>query len=970
MTNSDNKHCRIPKSGKRENIGNGCLASLKKHWIVLCAIAGLWVGFSPFCYARTDVDDFKTYKLHIDNENLRVAVFLPGGASLIEIDRLFNLRFKDNTWIGPDQMDAQMNQDDPGIFVFTNEQAEVQIRMVPEQDRVVFNGEVLCRKGVITQTELIGEFLLSGHPRTRFLWPRVLGNELFESFLSSNQKMEINYPHAFCDFCEATVASTPIYFYRSSYEEKPSACILTIVGGEPPVFRRTYRTYIRAGESWKCPATVCQVGGDLRETLLRYKRECSLGKTLKEKMTPEFYDRWVGMAEARVPEPVNSGYQVLKAFPMPAVIYIGNWMHGGFDGKYPDFLPPNNSYGGETGFQNFVQTAKKEGHLVHPYVNLTWWSVGWKNRNSEVIRYEPAPSLEKHGHIALSRDLNGELIENTWANGSFGYKSCPAHPLVVERNREVRDVLLDDYGVDFLYHDQLGALSWPLDLNPALENPAYYGSALMELGRDEAKRCPIATEWGTDRVLDFAFMLNYWALPPLSPKHVITGVTTATPRNQKRPRWVNGRSFPYALYLSSGDAVVKVRDCKYPAHLAWAMLLGGRISLGNVYWILSDGVDREAAIFLQQMANAIGEQTTGDRLMNFEYLADRVARSRFENHVVLANFSEKPWPVEDAIVAPSGFDLRTKDGFRAGRYLGTSKESILILMDPNKKTVTTLAPDGFEVHVGGLILKAKAPSVKKTQIHRKTAIIDFGENIIVSETEAMNVDTLAKVFSALYPQRIQSFDKLEEALEGNRVLINAQSGSFPVCAPADGPAAINRIRQWCEAGGIWVELDPWPMRTIVYPDPGGEPNKWKWNFIGQSGFENLFGERFQPVRRRGILPTPGVLHVIDLGRSVLSSKTINALERQSAIVTAPLEDSKNVFSLCENKDGDYIMIHTVGYGAIVRLGGAPVASAPEALSEIVSAILDDKLKLDWPVWRAPICREVKPVPAQGGKLRH
>lgn len=360
----------------------------------------------------------------------------------------------------------------------------------------------------------------------------------------------------------------------------------------------------------------------------------------------------------------------------------------------------------------------------------------------------------------------------------------------------------------------------------------------------------------------------------------------------------------------------------------------------------------------------------GDRLINFEYLADRVARSQFENHVVLANFSEKPWPVEDAIVAPSGFDLRTKDGFRAGRYLGTSNESILVLMDPNKNAVTTLAPGGFEVHVGGLILKTKAPSVNKTQIHRKTAIIDFSENIIISETEAMNVDTLAKLFSALSPQCIQSFDKLEEALAGNRVLINARSGSFQIRTPADGPVVINRIRQWCEAGGIWVELDPWPMRTIFYPDPGGEPNKWKWNVIGQSGFENLFGKRFQPVRRRGIPPTPGALHVTELGRSVLSVKTIDALEKQSAIVTAPLEDSKNVFSLCKNKDGDYIMIHTVGYGAIVRLGGAPVASAPEALLEIVSAILNDKLKLDWPVWRAPICREVKPVSAQEEKLRH
>jgi len=946
---------------------NDSFTVFKKHRIVWRAIARLCFGFvvtalfSTISCAQGDATDLKTYKLYIDNEHLRVAISLPNGDPLINIDRLFSLRFDDNTWVEPDKMDARPNPDDPFSCIFTNERAEVRIQIVPEHDRVVFDCEVLCKKDVITRAVLFGEYKLSGRPRTRFLWPRTLGNELFESFLSSKQRMIIDYPHAFCDFCEANVANTPVYFYRSSYEKKPCSSILTIIGGDPPIFHRAYRTYIRPGERWKPPAAACQVGGDLRETLLRYKRECRLGKPLKEKMTPHFFERWAATVRARVPAPVNGGYRVLEAFPMPASIFIQNWMYGGFDRKYPDFMPPNNSYGGEKGFRAFVQAAKKEGHLVQPYVNFTWWSEGWENARGEVSQFsEPAPSLEQHGDIALSRDLNGELIKEEY-RGPFGYLSCPAHPVVVERSREVRDALLDEYGVDFLYQDQLGARMWPLDLNPALKNPTHFGDALMAIGRETAKLCPVSTEWGHDRVLDFATVLNYWCLPPLSPINVVT--------SRSRVKWQEGqgRCFPYALYLSSGDAVPAINACQDPARLAWAMLLGGRISLGKVYDSLSDGVDHETTVFLQRLAKAIGERTIGSRLLKFEYLADRVARSQFDNHVVLANFSDKPWPVDDAVVAPDGFDLRVKDGFRAGRYLGTSKESVLAIVNPDKKTVTTLAPGGFEARVGELILKAKVPSVKRTKIRRKAALLDFGANIGMSGRGDVKVDDLVKAFSALSLERVESLDELEKAIGRNRVLINAQSESYPVRELGDWPTAINRIREWCEAGGIWVEPGRWPMWTIVHPKPADEGNRWERTVIGKSGFENLLGERGRMSVKRDIRPSARPLHVTDLGRSVLSAETISALEGQSAIVTTPAKDFEPVCSLCENEDGNYIMIHTVGHGAIVRLGGAPVGSAPAALSETVVAMLDGKLELDRPVWRAPICREVKPVSAKQHK---
>jgi len=73
-------------------------------------------------------------------------------------------------------------------------------------------------------------------------------------------------------------------------------------------------------------------------------------------------------------------------------------------------------------------------------------------------------------------------------------------------------------------------------------------------------------------------------------------------------------------------------------------------------------------------------------------------------------------------------------------------------------------------------------------------------------------------------------------------------------------------------------------------------------------------------------------------------------------------DINGALPLCENDDGAYIMVHPMGYGAVVRLGGVPVEPVPAALAEAVEAILDGKLELGGPVWRSPLCRRVEAMP--------
>ena len=914
------------------------------------------------CLAEETVVRRDSYLLKADLAAGRIEITTTDGAPLLGFGRLFSIDFHDGTTVWPGDMKSTVRGEDSLSATYTHQRANLSFSIVPERDRVVFKGWVECKQGVITRVALPKSFRLERRPRTRFLWPRVLGIELNESYLASERRMSVRYPSAFSDFCGAELGGVSVHFYRCQREEHTEISLLTIEGGDPPVFWRSTLPYIREGERWRIPDFACQIGGDLREAVLRYKKECGLGKPLDEKMTPEFFARWARMAEARVPEPGLGGETILAETTKPIVAYITNWMFGGFNRKFPDLLPPNASYGGEPGLREFIALAHKHGHLVRPYVNFTWFSEGWEGRDRlPSPTSEPSPSLVRLGDAALSFDLSGERIIEKY-HGTFGYTACPGHPFMVERARKTRDALLDEYGVDFLYQDQLGARRWIRDLNPALPHPTDWGAALMDIGREAAERCPVATEFGNDRALEFAVTLNYWALPPMSPVINITG--------EARPPFTEtqGRAFPYLLYLSSGDAVPQVKECLDPAWLSWAMLLGGRVTLGNLTLAIREGPDRETIEFLQQLADALGGRAVGDQLLAFDYLAPRVARSTWERHTVIANFSDEALTLEDgARIAPGGFDLHASDGLRAGRYVGTTGDSVLALIEPGAQTATTLAADRFDVQVGNRRLLASTPFAPRKLEGRRAAIIDFGADIDTVKRGGLNADDLARAFSGLEPTRVTTVEEFEEELSRCRILINAQSELLGVRQFDDWPAAVSRLREWRQAGGVWVELGRWPAWAVIWPDP--QSGDWQRRAIGKAGFENLYGERCWLSRRPRNLPQAHPLSVTETGRAIFSPNTVEALASQSAIVTIPPKDFPDFISLCDNRNGPYIMVHPAGHGAIVRLGGAPIAAAPQALAETVTALLDGKLRGGRPVWRVPALRQIEMTVMDPGATR-
>ena len=84
----------------------------------------------------------------------------------------------------------------------------------------------------------------------------------------------------------------------------------------------------------------------------------------------------------------------------------------------------------------------------------------------------------------------------------MGWTTTPWHPAVRAANRELRRQFTEDYPVDILFQDQVGARTWVYDRNAASPTPLAYAEGLLSQADEDARIRPLSTEDGYDRVLD------------------------------------------------------------------------------------------------------------------------------------------------------------------------------------------------------------------------------------------------------------------------------------------------------------------------------------------------------------------------------------------------------------------------------------------------------------------------------------
>ena len=202
-----------------------------------------------------------------------------------------------------------------------------------------------------------------------------------------------------------------------------------------------------------------------------------------------------------------------------------------------------------------------------PYTNPTWWCD------------EPrGPTFLKAGEAPLAHGLDGRPYHERYGPQSVGWTTTPWHPAVRAANRELRRQFVEDYPVDILFQDQVGARDWVYDRNPGLAHALCLRRGLALPGR---RGCPGPTALDRGRLRPRARRRGPALRPDLRPGSRATTRSWARPFKSRYPAgtW---EIFPVAQVLAHEKAAMLHHDLgKFVSDrrtLAWTLGLGFAMS--------------------------------------------------------------------------------------------------------------------------------------------------------------------------------------------------------------------------------------------------------------------------------------------------------------------------------------------------------------------------------------------------------
>jgi hypothetical protein len=459
--------------------------------------------------------------------------------------------------------------------------------------------------------------------------------------------VEAVYPPAFSDFLhvDAGDAQVSVYGVRD-----PQAIFVpgvlsargTPEGGE---LTRECVTWVEPGKKWDAPVLRIVVGAAVQDSVRAYGKANGFDRPLAEKIKPDVL--------AKLKRSVLLNYwgdtykeqaEVAALLPAPLLFHTTNFLAGGFDKQYPDHLPPHPKFGAPEEFAAFIKSAQQAGHLYMPYTNPTWWCDD-----------PPGPTSIKAGDAPLARDRQGRRIKEAyWRN--WGWSLCTQHPAAQAAEAMILRQFTQEYPVDVLFQDQVGARHHVYDFNPAAPTPYAFVQGMIDIAKRNSRSVPLSTENGFDAVMNYEaqFCGITWGLVPT--EHPPAWVRTWS--QQYAPEtW--GFS-PLALWLGHDKIVFAHHDLgQFVTNremLAWTLALGYQLSLRSDAKKLRTEENRQWLIWLSSVQRAVGPHIIGAPLRSWAEPRPGVFRAQYGEATVIANTTAEPYVLDDkTTLAKFGF---------------------------------------------------------------------------------------------------------------------------------------------------------------------------------------------------------------------------------------------------------------------------------------------------------------------------
>ncbi len=446
--------------------------------------------------------------------------------------------------------------------------------------------------------------------------------------------------------------------YRALWQSRPAATIrehVFSVGAEAP-------------GSFQTPSVRISIGELLPAVIADYRRVNLIDTypSLEEKLgdlhgvllrSPQFAMHGLHAVDWARFQTFAEYADAINDLAAPGILQNPAFTELEFDRQNPDWWPPDPRLGGVQGYRDTFGALQRQGYLVMPYINPTWWNPGtpsetWLSERGTTL--EDLAVIEPDGTVRREEYAYWDPVRETFFDFKPGVVISPSDSRAQERLAYLMNLHHQERS-DLIYLDQIGARPWIWDYAESSPSPRAYSDLWFDFTKEYRSQM-LTTESGDDRVAEtvVAFMSTMltwdqhwkrqwgevvWEYYPLSSMMVRDKVLL----------------YQVQLAGTGGPEVTESLDM-----LRWSLAYGHQLNF-DLQAYHSPWLPVVTAFAYHVLGPYADEQM-------YEWSGDlnSMTISRFANATVTANWAERPVDVGDHTLVPGGVVSMLSDGSITG----------------------------------------------------------------------------------------------------------------------------------------------------------------------------------------------------------------------------------------------------------------------------------------------------------------
>jgi hypothetical protein len=291
-----------------------------------------------------------------------------------------------------------------------------------------------------------------------------------EYFNSGPASYSHEHPGGFANFyaISQTVGNLAMYTLSTEANFTPSWSQLSSFGGPSDLtLNNTFDTWIEDGDTWVAPTLRLRMYDNFFDLTKSYKADSELPQypSLETKLgsrKQQIIESPLFHMDPIMTSNFDGWPAIFNDLPKPSIFMLADLWEGGFHGYHPDYIPPDAAYGTVQELSTAIDAAHDNNQLIMPFTLPSWW-----HEDSDTVTNQLGGLTTDD--ISMI-DAAGTADYASWTLGAqvdWGYFVSPYNSFVKTRVDNVLNELVNDFDMDLIYEDVVGARRCYYDFNPA-----------------------------------------------------------------------------------------------------------------------------------------------------------------------------------------------------------------------------------------------------------------------------------------------------------------------------------------------------------------------------------------------------------------------------------------------------------------------------------------------------------------------